>query len=312
MNERVPRHFSLGGLGIGTCVLGVGLVLAGCAAPTNESDPDPMNETSVEDDASSLAISLDPCAKPNLTTVEPGALTFVTSAVPAPPYFLSDDPADRLGLEADLAYLLAEQLGFRPAEVIWELIPAEQILSGEFTAFDVALGGFSAIDADASAVDFTRPYLIRDTVVIAENDDVRNALQGSPADEGDGPEPRSLRWGSSAHGVDDRDLVARGWDLSQVGTFVGAQELLSGGSAWTASEVVVTDDAHATWLQEIAGESPRSVSGVEPPPLQYSLALVRGNPLQPCIDRALGEMSEAGTLDDLENRWLDPRAWSED
>ncbi len=40
---------------------------------------------------------LDPCAKPNLTTVEPGAITFATSSVPTPPFFLTDDPSDREG-----------------------------------------------------------------------------------------------------------------------------------------------------------------------------------------------------------------------
>ena len=307
----MPRHISFGALPWVTALLGVGLILGGCASPADGADPTPADASPAKDDGSSLAATLDPCAKPNLTTVEPGALTFATSAVPAPPYFLSDDPSDRLGLESDLAYSLAEQLGFRPGEVTWEFVPAEQVLSGEFTAFDLALGGYSAVDSDSSAVDFSQPYLTRDTVLLAQSDEVRQAIEGVPTDEDDGLEPRSLRWGSSAHRVDDRELLSRGWDLSRVDSFVGAQELVTTGAAWSSADVVVTDDAHATWVQAIAGESPFLVSGVETPPLEYAFAVVKGNPLQPCIDRALGEMSEAGALDELKNRWLDPLTWNE-
>lgn len=308
----MPRHFSSGARWFGASVLGVGLLLSACSSPGNGTDVASAEATPDEEDSSALATMLDPCAKPNLTTVEPGALTFVTSAVPAPPYFLSDQPSDRLGFEADLAYSLAEELGFRPGEVTWEFVPAEQVLSGEFTAFDLAVGGYSARDIDSSAVVFSQPYLVNDAVVIAQNDDIRNALLGRVPEESESQGARSLRWGSSAHRSDAPAPVAAEWELSRVDSFVGAQELLAGGSAWSTAEVVVTDDAHAVWMEAIGGESPVVVAGVEPAALQYALALVKGNPMQPCIDRALGEMSEAGTLDQLKDRWLDPVAWSED
>ena len=308
----MPRHFSSGARWFGASVLGVGLLLSACSSPGNGTDVAPAEATPGEEDSSALATMLDPCAKPNLTTVEPGALTFVTSAVPAPPYFLSDQPSDRLGFEADLAYSLAEELGFRPGEVTWEFVPAEQVLSGEFTAFDLAVGGYSARDVDSSAVVFSQPYLVDDAVVIAENDDIRNALLGRVPEESESQDARSLRWGSSAHGSDAPAPIAAEWELSRVDSFVGAQELLAGGSAWSTAEVVVTDDAHAAWMEAIGGESPVVVAGAEPAALHYALALVKGNPMQPCIDRALGEMSEAGTLEQLKNRWLDPVAWSED
>lgn len=290
----------------------IGLTLGGCASPGEGAGPAPVQTAPDQEDSSDLAQMLDPCAKPNLTTVEPGALTFVTSATPAPPYFLSDQPSDRLGLEADLAYALAEELGFRPGEVTWEFVPAEQVLSGEFTAFDIAIGGYSALEDESSAVAFSQPYLDGDAVVIARSEEVRNALLAVPASDGEAQGARSLRWGSTAHRVDELESVAGEWNLSEIDSFVGAQQLVREGSAWSAAEVVVTDDAHATWVNAIAAQSPVIVSGLQLPDFQYALAFVKGNPLQPCIDRALGEMSEAGILNQLENRWLDPVAWSED
>jgi ABC-type amino acid transport substrate-binding protein len=141
-----------------------GLVISGCSA----NPEDEVDLASVEPDvnASVESVMLDPCAKPNLTTVEPGALTFVTPEVPAPPYFQSEIPADRLGLDADFAYALAEQLGYRPGQVVWEFAPVEQIVQGEFVDFDVAVGGITQVvegPVVAVAVPYPSPTLAGDT-----------------------------------------------------------------------------------------------------------------------------------------------------
>ena len=221
VNERVPRLQQIGG------VAAVGaLLLTGCASASGQEPVVPTPE--VDANADALAAMLDPCAKPNLTTVEPGAITFATSSVPAPPFFLTDDPSDREGFDADLAYSLAEVLGFRPGQVAWEYVPSEQILSGEFVNYDLALGGFTETGSESSPVVFSQPYLVVDADVPAEPQ-----LEPSPNED------------------DDRNSPA---------------------------------DA-----------------------VELSFALVNGNPLLVCTDRALDEMSEVGTLDELREGWLDPQ-----
>lgn len=172
-----------------------------------------------EADADSLAHFLDPCAKLNLTTVKPGALTFVTSKVPSPPFFLTDEPSDREGFDSDLAYVLAEQLGFRPGEVAWEIVPSEQILSGEFVDYDIAIGGLTTGQLNGSSIVLSQAY--------------------------------------------------------------ATVSVISTGAA---------DDP-------IAG----------PQEIELTLGLVAGNPLAACVDDALIEMSELGTLEDLRERWLAAR-----
>lgn len=150
-NDRVRRYrFTVGLAAIGF------LVLTGCSSAASEESSTPPAEPEAE--SQSLAQFLNPCAKLNLTTVEPGALTFVTSTVPSPPFFLTDEPSDREGFDSDLAYVLAEQLGFRPGEVTWEIVPTEQVLSGEFIDYDIAIGGLSASAVDTSSVVFSRGY----------------------------------------------------------------------------------------------------------------------------------------------------------
>lgn len=218
VNERVPRHQLL----VGLVAVGA-LLLTGCSSASSQEPVVPTPE--VDANAEALAAMLDPCAKPNLTTVEPGAITFATSSVPAPPFFLTDDPSDREGLDADLAYSLAEVLGFRPGQVTWEFVPPEQVLAGEFVDYDLALGGFTATGTEGSPVVFSQPYLVVDA----------DAL----------PDPRPEQ---SPNEDDGQDATA---------------------------------DA-----------------------VELSFALVSGNPLLACTNRALDEMSEVGTLDELGVRWM--------
>lgn len=200
--DRVSDLRLLGGLG-----LVVGLLLTACTASADQQAITTTPEQ--EDQPDAVSEMLDPCAKPNLTTVEPGALTFTTSIVPDPPFFLTDKPSDREGFDSEFAYELAARLGFRPGEVTWEIVPADLVLSGEFVGYDVAIGGYVPESIETTSVDFSQSYL-------------------------------------------DRGL---------------------------SSETNAPDDA-------------------------FALALVAGNPLLACVDRALSELSDEGTLVGLRERWL--------
>lgn len=200
------------------------LLLSGCTSASSQEAASPIPE--VDDDSAALASMLDPCALPNLTTVEPGAMTFAATAVPAPPFFNTDDPADRDGFESDLAYALAEELGFRPGQVTWKIVPPEQILSGEFIAYDVAIGGLTP-NAESLVV-FSQPYLEIDAVILTDTEE-------SPQEDG-------------------------------------------------------------------------ATAGAVP----LALASVAGNPLAVCVDEALIDMSEAGTLEALRAQWLDASQLSQD
>lgn len=213
----MPRHrFSVGLAALGVFVLAVS-ALSGCtpAASEEPAAPPPVPEAEFE----SLAQFLDPCAKPNLTTVEPGALTFATATLPSPPFFFTDEPSDREGVDSELAYVLAEELGFRPGAVTWVIVPAEQILSGEFIDFDIAIGGLSASQANESSLVFSQAYASVNVIDPLSSDD--------------------------------------------------------------------------------------SIAG--PQVVELNLGMVEGNPLAACVDEALIEMSEVGTLKDLRERWLDPQ-----
>lgn len=294
VNDRVNRYRFLGSLGL------VGsLFISGCASASSQEAIAPTPE--VEDQTDARAQMLDPCAKPNLTTVEPGAITFAASAAPAPPFFLTETPSDRSGLESDLAYALAETLGFRPGEVTWEIVPAEQILSGEFTDYDLAIGGYAPDRVDGSPVVFSQPYLQADLVVLSDDDLSADLDAGSP-----------LSWAFSLQGPARSWLVAQGQGIESSSTFTGANQLTRDGAIRRSSDAVVVDEFSARWLVEIAGEEVPMAVVLDLPIAEFAFGLVAGNPMLACIDRALIEMSEVGTLDALRERWLDPQQWSDD
>ncbi len=287
----------------GTVALVGAVAVAGCASPVNRESIAPVAD---DDSQVSVTAMLDPCAKPNLTTVEPGALTFVTSAAPAPPFFLSDKPADRAGLEADLAYELAGVLGFRPGEVAWEYAPAEQVMAGEFTDYDVAIGGYAPVEDDRDALAYSEPYLTVDLVVFSEEPSAIEAIVDASGDVGE------IRWAFAAQGPARAWLADSGLTLESVTNIVGADQVVTGTEIRRSSNAVVVDGISALWLSEITGEALPVVAGLDAPTGSFSLAFVEGNPLIECVDRALNEMSEVGTLDDLRERWLNPSQWRED
>ena len=297
-------------------LVGAAALLAACASSGDDGaalslEPDPNPSTEAVD-------ILDPCAKPNLTTVEPGALTFATPAGPMPPYFLTDEPSDQLGLESALAYVLAEQLGFRSQEVTWEVVPAEQVLTGEFTDFDIALGGFVARPDEFPIIDYSTPYLVTSVDVVATGDDVRGVLVGGAgstavATQEDAPRltPLDLRWTASVQGLGRPWLASQGW-LSDRGLTIWARGGLEMIAAEDGTDVRIIDEPTQEWLTTIAEEEVSVVPGVTPPDAEYSLAMVAGNPLVACVERALGEMSETGQLQELTTTWLDPVLWIEE
>lgn len=302
VNERVKSGLLVGVLGF------VSLLLGACGSAAGEESVQPPIQ--VDDQSESLAAMLDPCAKPNLTTVEPGALTFATSTSPSSPFFLTDDPAERRGLEADLAYQLADVLGFRPGQVTWEFVDPEQLLSGEFVDYDIAIGGFSPQAHEGSAMVFTGPYLESDLVILVEDPEIATALSASTM-SGVGV-TNALRWGWPLQGPAASSVADQGWVVGEPVIFASVDQLISDGPVRRAVDVVVVDEHAVRWLEIVAGEPWIAVQGLDSLTVEYALGLVAGNPLATCIDRALSEMSENGSLLDLQNLWLDPLQWVDD
>ena len=293
-----------------TVVLG-SVVLVGCADGVEVSST-PAGATEQEE-RGAIDEALDPCSRPNMTTVEPGALTFATSDTPAPPYFLTEVPADRRGLESDLAYELADRMGFRPQEVTWEFVSPDEVVTGQFVDYDIAIAGFAPRSEEFPAVEYTRPYLEVGYEVVSTAEDVPAVLTGTrPADDDadQARAPGDLAWGASFQGSGPPWLIGEGW-MEYETRYDWVRGGVSLEAALEFTDAIVIDEHTRRWLQEIQDIDTTTVGGVPVPEGSYAMVMVAGNPLLGCVDRALGEMSEAGELSELGDRWLEPRSWIE-
>ncbi|MEL0282137.1 MAG: hypothetical protein VXA76_06400, partial [Actinomycetota bacterium] len=76
-----------------------------------------------------------------------------------------------------------------------------------------------------------------------------------------------------------------------------------------STDAQLLDASTGQWLEEVADVEISGVAGVDPPDIAMSFAMVQGNPLAACVDRALAELSESGELETIVETWLDPEMW---
>ncbi len=242
--------------------------------------------------------------QPNLTTVEPGALTFTSHRLRQPrrTFFPMSRPAR---LESGTAYAVAEQLGFRPQEVTWEFAPAEDVLTGSFLDFDVAVDGYVARPDEYPAIAYSTPYLETTTVLDVPDDDARRVLLGVSQQT----QPSSLRFAAPVQGTGRPWLLDKGWIPEGGGLAMWARAGSEMQEARIVTDAQLIDEPTRQWLESIADIDVSNVAGVDPPDIALSFAMVQGNPLAACVDRALAELSESGELETIVETWLDPEMW---
>jgi polar amino acid transport system substrate-binding protein len=125
------------------------------------------------------------CAKEDLQLVTPGRLTIGTDNPAFPPWFegpKANEPWDptkeptRKGYEAEVAYGIAEELGFAPSEVEWIVVPFVQSFRPGPKEFDFDINQVSVRPARERAVDFSDSYYdVNQAVVAVDGTPIANA-----------------------------------------------------------------------------------------------------------------------------------------
>ncbi|MFI5226681.1 MAG: ABC transporter substrate-binding protein [Candidatus Limnocylindrales bacterium] len=174
-------------------VLGVAIVVAGCstaATPTPSATPTSAPSAAAPSEAASspgasasaaaspAASTALACTRPDLKTLTQGKLTigtdnpaygpwFAGPAPVAPSKWENADPNNGLGLEAATAYLIASQLGFPAADVVWVQVPFNNAIQPGPKTFDIDLNQVSYSSDRAQAVDLSDGYFDNNQAVVA-------------------------------------------------------------------------------------------------------------------------------------------------
>jgi polar amino acid transport system substrate-binding protein len=278
------------GLGAALATLGLALGLATTATGT------------------SGAQSLAGCPKSSLALKTPGRLTLATPNPARRPWFggrpgrgwMRSNPYSAQGYESAVAYAVAKRLGFSWRHVDWQPVDAAQAVQRGPKTFDFFLGQVTYGPGRAQNVDFSSPYFVipqallsrrgYDLVRVKRLVEVRVAWLGVQVDTpGERYTVRYVKPRVGPVAYDNYDLalpaLERGRPITGIVTDLPTAYVLRGR---VTGGIVV-------------GQFPRKTRSDH-----FALVFEQGSKLRACVNKALGQLRENGTLRKLQARWLGP------
>ncbi len=264
---------------------------AAACAPTEESTGSSSAPTSTP--------SADECATDSLPLYEDGVLTVATDSPAFEPWFVNDDPTNGKGYESAVAYALATEMGFSDAEVSWVTVPFNASYQPGAKKFDFDINQISITAKRAEAVTFSDGYYSAAQALIT--------LEDSPYADATGlADFRDAKIGAQV-GTTSLDAITTEINPAQQpfiydDTNNAKQALLNG-----QVDAIVADLPTAFYITAVeipqgrlVGQFQSTTGETE----QFGLLFEKGNPLVGCVNRALAQIKQDGTLAEIEKRWL--------
>lgn len=256
------------------------LILIGCA---EEEDPTTTGEGGKSPDS---------CATEDLPLYEEGVLTVATDRPAFEPWF-KGSPKAYSGFEGDLATEVADRLGL-PIE--WVVEPFNKSYAPGQKDYDFDINQITITPERDQAVDFSDGYFNNTQGLLAPKD---SDLIGAET-IGD---VRGAQFGAQV-GTTSLDFISTEIqptnDPKIFDTTNDAKSALESGQI----DAFVTDLQTVVYLRdfEIGGTE---VVGQFPTKEQFGMLFEEGNPLRDCVNEVLAEIKQDGTLQELEDKWLD-------
>jgi polar amino acid transport system substrate-binding protein len=237
------------------------------------------------------------CDKASLPLKSSGTLTVATDKPAYPPYFENDKPANGKGFESAVAYAVAKQLGFAPAEVKWIVVPFNSSYAPGTKKFDFDINQISISPKRAQHVDFSTPYFSAPQAVVA--------TKGSPA--ADATSLADLAKAKLGVQVGTTSLDAVNASIkpsSQPQVFNDSNDTVRALKIKRV-DAIVTDLPTAFYLTAAQVPNSKIVGQFKAPGGdQWGLLLQKGSKLTSCVNQALDKLSKAGELERLQKQWM--------
>ncbi len=243
-----------------------------------------------------------PTALPeNLDTFKDGVLTVGTDSPAYPPYFENDDPTNGKGFESAVAYEIADRLGFGRSSVEWTTVPFGSSLAPNPKQFDFDVNQISITPKRERSVDFSIPYYTASqAVLVADGSD----LEGIVSLDQLGDATIGVEAGSTSFDA-VTEQIEQSAGLRVLDTSDDVVSALKAGEV----DAVVVDLPTAIYLRDV--ELPgSSVAGqfYAPGGDEWGAVLAKGSELTECVDFALQNMIDDGTLDEVTRQWMSDAA----
>ena len=273
------------------------VVAAGCGGSSKSSSPSTTSTTSGPS-----------CTKDKLHLVGPGRLTVGTDNPAYPPWFGGtphntfwkvSDPRSGQGFESAVAFAVAKQLGFAKNEVHWVVVPFEQSFRPGSKTFDFDINQISFTPKRAAQVDFSHSYYnVNQALVATKGTPITNVKSKDDL--------KKYKLGVQI-GTTSYDYVVHNIQPDQdPSVYNNSQDVTSALKAKQIDGIVV--DLPTAFFITGSGEVPNStVVGQFPAagtPEHFGMVFEKGNPLVPCVNKALAALKKDGTLQKIQDKWL--------
>jgi polar amino acid transport system substrate-binding protein len=243
--------------------------------------------------------SADACAKENLPTLTDGKLTIGTDSPAYEPWFVDDDPTNGQGFESAVAYAVADKLGFSPAEVAWAKVRFNNSFKPGEKNFDFDINQISITPERAEVVDFSDGYYSAAQAVVA--------LKDSPAaDATTLDELKDLKLGAQTGTTSlsaIRDVIQPDQDPLVFQNTNAAKQALQNGQL----DAFLADLPTAFYITAVEIPNASIIGQFQPATgeqEEFGMLFEKGNPLVTCVNQALTELKDDGTLAGIEQQWL--------
>jgi polar amino acid transport system substrate-binding protein len=249
--------------------------------------------------ASTSAVSLADCTPAKLHTHTPGVLTVAVEQGLIVPWYVGGDPKARQGFEDVFAYELANKLGFDQAHVTWVWQSFDAVIAPGSTAakqWDLDINNFTITPEREKIVTFSKPYYDDAQAVVA--------VKGSPLHGLDSISGlRDVKLGVEAGTTSEtaiKNVIKPDSDPLRYNNHGDVVNALRN-RVITAMVTDVPTAVNVAQFQGIDGEVIGRLPGSE----QFGAVMQLGSPLKSCVDWAITELQNNGTMRSLEQTWLE-------
>ena len=272
--------------------LSAAALFAGCSS--DSSDEESTGTTTA-------TVTAEDCTPENLSTLKDGVLTVGTDSPAYPPYFEDDDPTNGKGFESAVAYAIAEELGFSSSEVEWTTVPFNASYAPGPKKFDFDVNQISITPPREKVVDFSIPYYnANQAVLVAKGSDL--------ADITSLEDLKDATIGVQIGTTSLDDVNAQIDPSTEPKVFDNSNDVVSALKVGQVDAIVV-DLPTAIYLRdvELPGSSVAGqFAGSEGD--EWGALLEKDSELTPCVNFALQNMIDDGTLDEITKQWMSDAA----
>jgi polar amino acid transport system substrate-binding protein len=261
-----------------------GLFLGACA----EDSPEP---TAGDQENGGSGSSEEACDLENPPLFEEGVLTVATDRPAYPPWF-EGSPKNYSGYEGEVANEIADRMGL---DITWVVEPFNKSYAPGAKNYDFDINQITITPEREEAVDFSDGYF--------QNNQGLLAPEGEPITEATTLEElKDYNLGAQVGTTSLAFINTEIQPTNQVQVFDTTNDLKS---ALGSGQIdgFFTDVVTTVYLRdfEIKGTEVVGQSAGEE---EFGLLFEEGNPLVDCVNQVLGEMESDGTLQGLQDEWL--------